>query len=86
MKIQVVFYHNSTRRYNLKMEGAWTSETLVSYHITTRRHNLKMEAAWTSETLVSYHVTTRHRNPEDCDLRLFRGGFSLKGIGNQCGV
>jgi len=50
----LVLYHNITRRHDpedldLKMEAAWTYETLVSYHI-TRRHNsedldLKMEAA-----------------------------------------
>jgi hypothetical protein len=41
-----VSYHNTTRRHNpedfdLKMEAAWTSETLVSYHHTTRRHHPK---------------------------------------------
>jgi hypothetical protein len=58
----LVSYHNTI----LKMEAAWTSETLVSYHNTT----LKMEAAWTSETSVSYHNITRRHNPEDLELNL----------------
>jgi hypothetical protein len=46
----LVSYHNTTLRHNLddpdlKMEAAWTSETLVSYHITTRRHNSENLAA-----------------------------------------
>jgi hypothetical protein len=61
----------------LKMEAAWTSETL-SYNITTRRHNPQdfdvnlhpeMEAAWTSETSVSYHTTQRH-NAEGLDVNI----------------
>jgi hypothetical protein len=49
----VLSYLNTTPRHNLKMEAAWSSETLVSYPNSTQHHNLKMEAARSSETLVS---------------------------------
>jgi len=46
MDLRNVSCHNTTRRHNpenydftLKMETAWTSETLISCHNTTQRQN-----------------------------------------------
>jgi len=38
-KYVTVFWVMTPCSYNLKMEIARCSETLVSYHMTTRRHN-----------------------------------------------